>query len=90
MKKTIYNVSVLMEDQAQCDRMKQLCLDNGLPIWDEEIAFDYNVEYPKDKRDKAFFGFFGYEFYVVVTSLTTEKKLVTESEFIELLKNHKG
>mgnify|MGYP003402789722 FL=1 len=31
--KTIYNTYVVMESQDQCDRIKQLCIDNNLPIW---------------------------------------------------------
>ena len=42
--KTIYNVAVLMESQEQCNRMKQLCIDNGLPIWDDDLAFEYEIE----------------------------------------------
>jgi len=81
--KTIYNVAVLMEDQTQCDRMKQLCLDNGLPIWEYEedpyvaFEFDYGAKYFKYSSS----GFFiGYE----------HESLVTEYEFIQLLKNNKG
>jgi hypothetical protein len=82
--KTIYNVAVLMEDQSQCDRMKQLCLDNGLPIWEDEVAF-------------TFFGIDGNYFSVnysskefAVWNVIVPPNLVTESEFIELLKNHKA
>ena len=31
MNKTIYNTYVVMESQEQCDRMKQVCIDNNLP-----------------------------------------------------------
>ena len=83
--KTIYNVAVLMESQAQCDRMKQLCLDNGLTIWDgdgnDELAF-------KLFKLSKYFKYTGSEFYVGATFFT--HTIVTESEFIELLKNHKG
>ena len=82
MKKTIYNVAVLMESQAQCDRMKQLCLDNGLPIWEDEASFE------KIEDEENNFGFgFDDEFYV---GIPHKKPLVTEYEFIELLKNNKG
>ena len=80
--KTIYNVAVLMEDQTQCDRMKQLCLDNGLPIWDDKVAFE------KIEGEENNFGFgFDDEFYV---GIGYERPLVTEYEFIQLLKNNKG
>ena len=40
MKKTIYNVFVVMESQEQCDRMKQLCIDNNLPISKNASSFE--------------------------------------------------
>ena len=83
MKKlTIYNVYVEMQDQAQCDRMKQLCIDNGLK-WgklstsfeiDKELNY-YKFHFSKNS-DLFFIGDNYYNF-----------KKVTEQEFIELLKN---
>ena len=81
--KTIYNTYVLMESQEQCDRMKQLCIDNGLEIWDDDLAFEYQDEenaFGFDDEDNDFFVFAGY------TSDLTGKTKVTEEEFIELLK----
>jgi hypothetical protein len=80
--KTIYNVAVLMDSQSQCNRMKQLCLDNGLPIWDHGVAFE------KIEGEENVFGRgFDHEFYV---GIEHEKTLITEAEFIELLKQEKG
>jgi len=80
MKKTIYNVAVLMDSQETCDRMKQLCIDNELPIWEDEIAFLIQ----KSDND---FGFGCDCFYV---GIGYDKTKVTESEFIELLKQEKA
>jgi len=78
--KTIYNTYVIMESQEQCDRMKQLCIDNGLPIWNNEIAFEL-------LHLSKFFRFLFQDFFV--GSLTLESKEITEQEFIELLKTTK-
>jgi hypothetical protein len=82
MKKTIYNVAVLMESQEQCDRMKQLCIDNGLPYWDKGVGFRFDLEY------ENYFRIVFDEFYVTFSDL--RKTLVTESEFIQLLKQEKA
>jgi len=87
--KTIYNTYVVMESQEQCDRMKQLCLDNGLPIWDFETSFLFYKElsnqfyYTIDPTQTGFI----YGFTVLMDS--EHKTEITESEFIELLKNKK-
>ena len=82
MKKTIYEVAVPMESQEQCNRMKQVCIDNGLPIWDEGIGFRFDLEY------ENYFRIVISEFYVTFSDL--RKTIVTESEFIELLKQKKA
>jgi hypothetical protein len=80
--KTIYNVAVLMDSQETCNRMKKLCLDNGLTYWGYEDSF----EYVKQK-----FEYFVYAHkFLVTTNEYLKFELVTESEFIELLKNNKG
>ena len=87
MKKlTIYDVYVEMESQAQCDRMKQLCIDNGLKIWDDIISFEYDI------HNINYFSFcLNMNFAVWLTSLSisdvTKSTKVTEQEFIKLLKN---
>ena len=80
MKKTIYNVAVLMDSQETCDRMKQLCIDNGLPYSADENAF---VIIGMLK----YFGFYREYFDTWALSSRTQ---VTESEFIELLKQEKA
>ena len=87
-KLTIFNTYVEMESQEQCDRMKQLCLDNGLPIWSSDIAFKFfkGDEIAKDKKyfesEKASKDFF-------VTAFKEQKNKVTEQQFINLLKEYK-
>jgi len=82
MEKTIYNVYVVMESQEQSDRMKQLCIDNGLLIWDIELGFELLM-------DEVNFNFHidSEEFFV--SSNIEDKTQETETEFIELLKTTK-
>ena len=80
--KTIYNTYVEMESQEQCDRMKQLCIDNGLKIWFNKIAFEMingsNFCYSNSFSSNGDFGLY---------PLLYGKQKITEQEFIELLKN---
>ena len=83
MNLSIYKVHVPITSQEQANRMKQLCIDNGLPIWDDEISFKMvNVD-----------NYFGYSVYqkqfAVWGSYFEGETQVTEQQFIELLKNHK-
>lgn len=80
MKKlSIYEVYVLMQDQEQCDRMKQLCIDNGLP-------------YTKLKSLFMFYGgdYFYYSGFFQIGHSPYKQTQVTEQEFIELLKERKN
>jgi hypothetical protein len=79
--KTIYNTYVEMESQEQCDRMKQLCIYNGLPIWGYSRAFEIC-------REKSYFGFKD-EFAVFSTYLEGEIE-ITEQEFIKLLQDERN
>lgn len=83
MKKTIFNVFVVMESQEQCDRMKQLCIDNGLPIWDSVISFIMC-------EDVSYFGYTNFSGFAIYGSFYDEETQVTEQEFIELLKEYKN
>lgn len=75
--KTIYNTYVVMESQEQCDRMKQLCIDNNLHIWGWEYAFE--------KRNNSVFEYDNLSFEFYCSTCETDKTQVTEQEFIELL-----
>jgi len=83
--KTIYNTYVKMESQEQCDRMKKVCIENGLPIWG---GFDYTKKCLFGANINASEG----DFYVVnsLTNICSRKNKyteVTESEWLTLLKN---
>ena len=79
--KTIYNTYVEMESQEQCDRMKQLCIDNKLRIWD---SFNYVMS---EVKYKYFYIDLGDFCNWLENSNNFDK--VTEQEFIELLKKTK-
>jgi hypothetical protein len=80
-----------MTSQEQCDRMRQVCIDNGLPIWEVKVAFEL---LKIDK--KAVFCFISNEqFYVLdfydfsANSKELRFTQVSETEFLELLKEYK-
>lgn len=81
MEKTIYNTYVPMESQEQADRMKQVCVDNGLPIWKEEIAFYYSSY-------KRIFTYAADAFWIIKVNYNDRTK-VTEQQWLELLKTTK-
>jgi len=76
--KTIYNTYVVIESQEQCDRMKQLCIDNGLKISNLKSFFLFYGKY-----------FFYYSGFFGLGSFIYKKQKITEKQFIELLKNTK-
>lgn len=84
MEKTIFNVYVPMENQAQCDRMKQLCLDYGLDYYD-----NFNFNYFK-KEYQYFYCSNGDFCNWLELEFDVELTQVTEAEFIELLKEYKN
>ena len=88
MKKSIFTVYVpITEGQTQCNRLKQICIDNGLPIWDSISGWKYNENdsfFSYDKADNEFFIFYG-DYYIKEWKYTQS----TEAEFIELLKEYK-
>ena len=69
-----------MDSQETCNRMKAVCLENGLPIWEDEIAFIYNKELGNE-------FYYANDFRVLYDSYKTQ---VTEAEFLELLKEYKN
>jgi len=85
MKKlSIFNVYVAMTSQEQCDRMKAVCLENGLPIWEDEDAFLYTYE----KCNLTYFNNCQ-EFWITSNDISS-KSQVTEVYFLELLKEYKN
>jgi len=79
--KTIFNVYVEMDSQATCDRMKQLCVDNGLikGELDADFNFDEKYKYLVSATNT---------FYI--SAKTWDYTKATETEFIELLKQYKN
>jgi len=67
-----------MESQEQCDRMKQVCVDNGLPYLDGKTGFTLNDIF-------MHFGYYNNVFGV----LSLDGIEVTEAEFLQLLKEQK-
>jgi hypothetical protein len=85
MKKTIFNVYVAMTSQEQCDRMKAVCLENGLPIWVNDV--DPDLAFALFDLSKNF-KWNGIEF--LVGFYIENQTQVTEAEFLELLKEYKN
>jgi hypothetical protein len=72
-----------MESQEQCDRMKQFCIDNNLPIWCIKEAFDF-TEY-----DIYFSYHKDLQMYGVWSDFSSEEEQVTEKEFKKQIKKWK-
>lgn len=98
--KTIFNTYIEVESQEQADRLKQICIDNGLPYWVNSSAFNFN-QGTNNLDDENFefknsFAFHGSEFFVCLSVSEEDYKediildytQVTETEWIELLKQH--
>lgn len=82
MKKSIFTVYVPITSQEQADRLKQVCIDYGLPIWDFEDAF-------KLEKDCRFFCVDADQLNFAIYGAHHNKIKVEESEFMELLKQWK-
>lgn len=84
--KTIYNTYVLLKSQAQANYFKEICIINNLPIWDYEAGFMYYNNYVNvfsyDNLDNEFYCF------DINSKQNKLKEKVTESEWLELLKQH--
>jgi hypothetical protein len=79
--KTIFNTYVVV-DQEQADRLKQVCIDNGLKIWETDEAFETDINY-------QYFSFVGGDFWVKSFAKKNNTQ-VTETEWMELLKQYKS
>lgn len=81
MKKTIFNTCVEVTSQEQANRLKQVCIDNGLKTWIDKIAFRFDgIEF-----DPIFEYEIPYGFAVYNNRGNITKKLINESEWLELL-----
>jgi len=90
MKLTIFDVYVPMQDQETCDRMKQVCVDAGLPYWEHSMAFDFmsKGDVLAYSKPSAEFFIMRLEHYYEVAS-EDMKTQVTEAEFLTLLNEYK-
>lgn len=88
MKLTIYNTYVVMNSQEQCNRMKQLCIDYGLPIWVDAASFVFDTEYGNEFYCSVDPNKIGVEYGFTVLYLSG-KTQITEYQFKELLTKHK-
>jgi len=79
--KNIFNVYVVMDSQANCDRMKQVCVENDLNDNIYESDFEFSDKYRYFLS--AMTGFY-------VASQTYSNSKVTEQEFLQLLKEYKN
>jgi hypothetical protein len=90
MKKSIYDVYVTVTSQEQADRLKGICIEYGLPIWDSSCAFDI---FPDDVN--PILSYNGDEFFIIDLSNCESDDLIlnftkiTESEFEQLAKEFK-
>ncbi len=78
-----------MDSQAMCDRMKQICIENGLPIWEEDLAF--NITTIQKEHSLFWFDKSENEFFVVdllKDELLENYNKVNETEFLQLLKEY--
>ena len=83
IKLTIYNTCVHVTSQEQADRLRQVCIDNGLPIWNDKIAFRFDNINVKPVFECNNEGFAIYNSHSCI-----DKHIITETEWMELLKQH--
>jgi hypothetical protein len=77
-----------MESQEQCDRMKQVCIDNELPYEKGDYDFTYDKTRHFEDRDVFRFSesFKTFDIWLFDESLNFNE--VTETEFLQLLKEY--
>jgi len=78
MENTIYNVYVRVKTRKMTQRLKMLCLENNLPIATNFDGFRFELS-------KTFY--FENDKFVMWMTKPDNQQEVTESEFIQLLKN---
>jgi hypothetical protein len=78
--KTIFNTYVTVESHLQADRLKQICLENDLLkcTLSSDFSFYTIWKYFRYDDEKSFF----------ISCGNMDKIKVTESEWLELLKQH--
>jgi hypothetical protein len=71
-----------MKSQKQCDKMKQVCIDNGLNYyWNDVTSFKY-------VKDKWYYFVADDIDCFLVSNDNFKKNQVSEQEFLQLLKEY--
>jgi len=83
MGKTIFNCYIEVESQEQANRLREICVDNDLKIWDDFLIIPKN-----SKKEYKYFYCSAGDFcnWLEIESDLTK---VTEQEFLQLLKEYK-
>ena len=79
--KTIFNTYIEIESQEQADRLKKVCIDNELDCWPSEDTFVLDENY---KHFGCYKGYFD------IWNLSIGYTQVTETEWMQLLKEYKS
>ena len=83
MKKSIYEICVPITSQEQADRLKAICIEYGLPIWENKLCFTwFNIS-----NNFLTFNYGNKEIGIWDENLN--KTQITESDFIQLAKEFK-
>ena len=80
--KTIYNTYIDVTSQEQADRLKQMCIDNDLPIWEDEIAFEI-----LDSNEVFGYSDSSRQFFIIDGGNKFFKSKTTKTQFLKLLKD---
>lgn len=82
--KSIYEIQIPVKDQPQADRLKAICLEYGLPIWEDDCAFNFDDEFDV-------FAYSEGKFFIHAKKEDVPDSVeTTEEEFINLLKEMKN
>jgi hypothetical protein len=84
--KTIYNTFIRVTSQEQCDRLKQVCIDNRLQIWDFSESFDFEGV----NSEPVFTCCSDGDFAIYNDYELTGETQVTEAEWMQLLVEEKN
>ena len=79
--KTIFNTYIEIESQEQADRLKKVCINNGLAYWKD-------FKFIKNKREYRFFECHCGDFCNWLEASKNHTQ-VTETEWMQLLKEYK-
>lgn len=82
----VFKCAAVIENQADADRAKRICIDNDLPIWDRKDAFEYT------DADEDWYLFLGGddEFYVDALDDLDDLEVVSLSDFEKLAEDYCG